>query len=261
MYKIGAIGAGHMGMIILDAFAAQDADGFIVYDIDEIKKSELKKRGFVVAECEKSAYENCELLLMAVRPQNCGEMFSKLNDTVNKPVIVSIMAGISSNYIREQMGGETPVVMIMPTMGMKVNQGFTAIARTDNVPDDVLSFLINVFNAYGETYIANESEMAEIEGISGCMPGYVYYIIDAFARGAQSRGLDYNLAVKMAVRGFLGAAAQVLDGGGPGELLKQVCTPGGLTAQGIKSFDENKLDKILLEGMASSIRRRYEIGQ
>ena len=261
MYKIGAIGAGHMGMVVLDAMAAQGAAGFLVYDVNAERREAAEAHGFSIAENENEVYENCQMLLLAVRPQNCDDLFAKFTKPANKPVIVSIMAGISSNYIRKYFGPEAAVVTMMPTMGMKVNHGITAIAHTDNVPEDALLYLKKVFDAYGESIMVNESELAEIEGVSGCMPGYVYYIIDAFARSAQARGMEYQLAVKMAVRGFLGAAAQVLQSGNPKELLLEVCTPGGLTAQGVKSFDENKLDEILAEGMAASIRRRYEIGR
>jgi pyrroline-5-carboxylate reductase len=40
-----------------------------------------------------------------------------------------------------------------------------------------------------------------------------------------------------------------------------VSTPGGLTAQGVAFFEENKISQLLAEGMAESIRRGYELAR
>ena len=278
MFKVGAIGAGHMGMAVLDAFAkhgAIDPNNILVYDINNERMEDAKKRGFALGECESSVYANCQMLLLGVRPQSCAELFgkiggkSKANDPANNnpahnnsPIIISIMAGIDSIYIRNKLqNDQIPVVTIMPTLGMMSGNGAAAIAHTQNVPEDDLSYIIKIFSATGEAVIVDEPQLNEIVAVNGCMPGYVFYLLDAFAKGAQKQGVGYQMAVRMAARGFMGAAAQVLENKiGPEELMATVCTPGGLTAQGVEYFKQNKLDEILSEGMAESIRRGYELG-
>ena len=259
MFKIGAIGAGHMGMAVLEAMAGAD---ILVYDTDDKRKTAARANGFAVAESEIEVYSNVQILLLAVRPQNCEEVVTKLAGLTGKkenPVIVSIISGISSNYIRKYLGKSTAIITIMPTMGMKVNQGAAAIAHTDNVPKDILSYILGIFTATGEAVIVEEPLLKEIVAVNGCMPGYVFYMIDAFARGAKD--IDYHTAVRMAARGFIGAATQILEGGDPKALQAEICTPGGLTAKGVNYFEEKQLDKVIAGGMAESIKRGYELSK
>lgn len=268
MFDLGAIGTGHMGMAVLEQVAAQwDNVGILVYEIDAERRKKAKLKGFTAAGSESEVYANSQILLLAVPPQACEELLSKLAISAqrldekqeHKPVILSIMAGISANYIRGHLGADTAVITVMPTLGMRTGQGAAAIAHTDNVPDPVLSQIVKVFSQTGEAVIVEEPLLKEIVAVNGCMPGYVFYLLDAFAKGA--KGVDYNTAARMAARGFIGAANEVLAGSDPKELLAEVCTPGGLTAQGVLSFEKNQIANLLAEGMDESIRRGYEIGK
>lgn len=261
MFRIGAIGAGHMGMAVLDAMATAGSS-ILVYDVDFGRMKAAKERGFAIAGSESEVYVNAEILLLAVRPQSCEELLEKLSKhrgNTSAPIVVSVMAGISSKYIRQHLGRGTAVISVMPTIGMRSGHGAAAIAHTQNVPEDVLSYIVKVFAETGDAVIVSEPQLMEIVAVNGCMPGYVLYLLDAFARGA--KGVDYPTAVRMAARGFMGAAAQVLEGGVPKELLAQVCTPGGLTAQGVESFEGNDVAKLLAEGMAESVRRGYDLSK
>lgn len=268
MFKIGVIGAGHMGMAILDEIIAQgqaEASEILVYELDPKRRRQAKTRGFAAAGNESEVYANAQWLLLAVPPQACDELFDKLSRCAQrqkqKPVIVSIMAGISSDYMRKHLGTDTAVISIMPTLGMKVGQAVTAISHTDNVPADILTYLMGIFAVTGEIVVVEEPLHKELIAINGCMPGYAFYILDAFARWGEFQGIDYRMAIRMVARGFAGAAALVLDEIDPRELLTQVCTPGGLTAQGIAFFEQSELPEILAEGMENSIRRGYELAK
>ena len=268
MFKIGAIGAGHMGMTILDAITTQglaEAGDILVYELDERRRRLAKTRGFAAAGNESEVYANVKLLLLAIPPQGCEELLFKLARSAKrqaqKPTIINIMAGISSDYIRKYLDTDTAVITVMPTLGMRVGQGAAAIAHTDNIDGEILSDIMGIFTTTGEAIIVEEPFLKEIVAVNGCMPGYVFYMLDAFARAAEAKGIDYRTAVRMAARGFAGSAAQVLEEIDPRELLAQVCTPGGLTAKGIESFNENQVDKLLAKGMESSIKRGYELAR
>ena len=268
MFKIGAIGAGHMGMTILDAIISQNkakATDILVYELDERCRRQAKSRGFAAAGNENEVYANAQLLLLAVPPQACEKLFDKLARSAQrqeqKPVVVSIMAGIGSNYIRKYLGSDTAVITVMPTICMKAGHGATTVAHTDNVPADTLSYMLEIFYATGEAIMVDEPLIKELVAVNGCMPGYALYMLDAFAREAETKGIDYRTAVRLAARGFAGAATLVLEEADPRELLSQICTPGGLTTQGITSFDQNQLPKILATGMQSSIQRGHELAR
>jgi len=267
MFKLGAIGAGHMGMTILDAAIEHDlakASDVLVYEINPERRREVKSRGFSAAGSEVEVFANVQMLMLAVSPQACEDLLVKLTKIAarleQKPVIINIMAGISSNYIRKHLG-DIPVITVMPTMGMKSGQGAAAIAYTEDVPNSELSYVMKIFYATGEVVTVEEPLLKEIVAVNGCMPGYVFYMLEAFAKEAEQQGIDYQTALRMAARGFIGAAQQVLEGASPKEMIAKVCTPGGLTAKGVESFEESNLAQTLADGMKASIKRGYELAR
>ena len=267
MFQLGTIGAGHMGMAILDAATEHNfakATDILVYEVNSERRREAKNRGFVASGNEAEVFSNCRLLMLAVPPQACEDLLAKLAKSASrlekKPVIINIMAGISSNYIRKYLG-DIPVITVMPTMGMKVGQGAAAIAYTDDVPNAELSYVMKIFYATGEVVTVDEPLLKEIVAVNGCMPGYVFYMLDAFAKEAERQGIEYQTALRMTARGFIGAATQVLEGASPKEMIAKVCTPGGLTAKGVEFFEANHLDQTLAGGMKASIKRGYELAR
>jgi len=268
LFKIGSIGAGHMGMAILDSLiecGLEKPRNILVYELAPERQRAAKTRSFAAAGSEIELYSNAERVMLAVPPQTAEVILGKLAKICDrlqkKPVIINIMAGISSSYIKGYLGSDTPVITVMPSMGMKSGHGAAAIAHTEDVPDEDISYIMKVFYATGEAAIVDEPLLKEIVAVNGCMPGYVLYILEAFAREAETQGIDYNMALRMAARGFIGAAMQILEGGTPKEMLARVCTPGGLTAAGIASFENDKLAQLLGDGMANSTRRGYELSK
>jgi len=266
MFEISAIGAGHMGMAMLDGMVKSgqfEPSEILVYEINTERRRQAKQRGYAAAGSESEAYANAKILLLAVRPQECRALLEKLARSAErqeaKPTIISIMAGISSNYIRSHLGENTAVICAMPSMGMTTGHGTAAISKTSNVPREAFDKITAVFGATGEAHPVEEGTLKEIVAVCGCMPGYVFYLLDAFAKGAA--GVGYDEAVRIAARGFIGAAMKVLDEGDVQGLLAEVCTPGGLTARGVEVFEQGGVGKVLGEGMAASVRRGYELGE
>ena len=116
MKKLGFLGAGNMGGAIIKGIVA---NGFKVelfaYDKDEKKLEEFKKYGVKPCQSELELAEKCEYLLLAVKPQVLGDALNKLKEKVSgRHVIISICAGISSDFIKEHTDKSVRTVIVMP---------------------------------------------------------------------------------------------------------------------------------------------------
>lgn len=268
MYKIGVIGAGHMGMALLDGVirtgAAQPSEIYVYEKLPE-RAAAAQANGFIIAENERAVYDACAYLLLAVLPQEVEAVLQKLAETSckgSRPVICSIVSGLGSVFIRGYLGEDTPVINIVPNIALSVGMGATVLARTSNVPDLVLNGAVKVLDELGLTAVAEERLLTEIIPANGCAPGYAFYMIDAVARAVAERGVDYALAVRMTAAGFAGAARMVLESEQtPDTLLARVCSPGGLTAQAIDYFNSHAMSEIIAGGVNESIRRGYELAR
>ena len=69
-----------------------------------------------------------------------------------------------------------------------------------------------------------------------------------------------KIAAVVAAAGLLGAAGLALSSKeAPEELKIKVCSPGGTTIEGVHSFEQNELSRIVLEAAQASYRRTLEL--
>ncbi|QSX04852.1 pyrroline-5-carboxylate reductase [Sedimentibacter sp. zth1] len=266
MYKIGSIGAGNMGLAIIDGSVnckAFDKTEVAIFDIMPEKIDLCKSKGYTVLPSEQSIIENCEIVLLAVKPQVYESLLAKLKEAKNRPqnqIIITIAAGISTSYIQKFLGDETKIIRIMPNTPLLIGCGACAFSKTQNVNDNEFENIMNIFKNMGEVAVIPENQMNNIIAANGSSPAYVYYFINCIAKSVENMGVDKDVAKKLVAKTFIGAAEMVLKTGKePEELIKQVCSPGGTTIESIKVFDEKNLYSIIDEGCVKCVERANEL--
>ncbi|MDR1664278.1 MAG: pyrroline-5-carboxylate reductase [Clostridiales bacterium] len=265
MYKLGAIGAGHMGAAILKGAVKTGVfkpEEIAVCEINPTRRAKARDRGYVIHKDAAEVYEHCEYLLLSVLPQNAASLLAELArcSPAEMPVVVSIVSGMGSSFIRRMLGAETKVINVVPNITLSVGLGATAVSHTGNVTAEILAPVLQIFDGLGQTAVVDEKLLREIIAANGCAPGFAFYMMDAVAKAAEAHGVDYKLALKMTASAFEGAAKMALESGkSAADLLEQVCSPGGLTEKGVKYFDEHKLNEIIMNGAWESVKRGYEL--
>ena len=105
-----------------------------------------------------------------------------------------------------------------------------------------------------------ESEIDAASVISGCGPAFMFMFIKAMAEAGVSLGLKEEKARLYAEQTMLGSAKLALSTGtDPDELKVKVCSPGGTTIEGVKSFEKNELDRIVTDAVNASYKRTLEL--
>lgn len=265
MKKIGFIGAGNMATAIIDGILRSNtvpANNITVFDIMSEKLEIMSEKGVSVTTSPLEVVKNSDITVLAVKPQNYAEVLSSIKDAVNESkVIVTIAAGISTDYISNAVGCNCPMVRVMPNTPLLLGVGASALSRR-NISDEDFKYVYDMFANGGTVEILDESKMNSVIAVNGSSPAYIYLFAKAMIDYAQKEGIDSNAALKL-VCATLKGSAEMLEHSGdtPQKLIDKVSSPGGTTLKALEKLDEKGFYSSIIEAMDACTERANELSK
>ena len=264
MAKIGFIGMGNMGYAILRGLLAyMPKEELIFWEVNQKRAAWVQEQvGVVPAADERDCTAQVKYLILAVKPQYFEQVMEKIRDFVSpKQVIISIAAGIDSQYLKSKLGSEMRIVRTMPNTPALVGEGMTGVClEEENFSPEEIREIERIFNSFGKMKRVPERLIDAVGCVSGCSPAYVYMFIEALADGAVKYGLPREDAYEMAAQTVLGSARLVLETGlHPGQLKDMVCSPGGTTIEGVSALEESGFRSALIKACDASYEKNAKL--
>jgi pyrroline-5-carboxylate reductase len=264
--KVGFIGGGKMGEALAGGIVTRGlvpASQVMVADIAKERLEALAQAyGIVGMRDNKSVAEKSDILVLAVKPQNMGEVLAELATVVGKKqLVISIAAGIPIKFIEERLKKGVRIIRAMPNTPALIGEGMAALAGGTAATQTDLARAREIFDAVGLTVIVKEESMNAVTGLSGSGPAYGFIIIEALSDAGVRMGLSRDVALKLAAQTLLGAAKLCLKGDKhPGELKDMVTSPAGTTIAGIKALEEGKIRATMMAAVEAATLRAGELG-
>lgn len=260
MYKIGLLGYGKMGSSIINGIVdanLYNKSEILIYNLDQ---DIVKKEGFNPAKNEIEVYENSEILILAIKPQTFPEIMEKLKNTNKKPqIVVSIAAGITLNYLKENLG-ENSYIRIMPNLGASIRMAVSTMALGIGVDEVSASKVKAIFDSIGTCTIVPEEQINVLLPVNGSYPAYFWYFVRSFIRSAVAKGACEDDVRKMIADASIGCAQMLKSSSKDLDtLINDVCSYKGTTIEGVYVFDEYNLDKIVDECSNKCMNRAKEL--
>ena len=209
------------------------------------------------------AVAQADAIILAVKPQVMEAVTRPLKDTIsnNKPLIISIAAGITVGNLLDWMGDDLPVIRTMPNTPALVQTGATGLFANKAVSAEQKAIADTIFSAIGlASWFDKESELDAVVAISGSGPAYFFMFMEAMEEAGVKLGLSAESARELTLQTALGAAklAQASDVS-PAELRRRVTSPGGTTEQAIKCFEEGSLRELVDSALQAASKRSKEL--
>ena len=221
------------GALKAGVFEAKDV---YVSDVSTAITDKYKEMGCNIAADNRELGEKVDILLSCVKPQYAAGALAQLGDTLDGKAMISIMAGLTTDSVREMTGGKFRLLRLMPNTPALVGMGAFALDSGTDLTDEEKAF--------------------------GAGPAYIYLVIEALADGGVAKGLPRKTAQNLAAQTVMGAAKMVLETGEhPGFLKDQVCSPGGNTIIGIKTLEEHGVRGAFIDTVIKSTERAQELGK
>lgn len=265
--KIAFIGAGKMATAIIKGLLKSglfDKNHIIASEpnVDYAHKME-QELGIKFVHNNREAAAEADIILLAVKPFVVKDVLTEIEDRIDdSKLIISIAAGISSDRIEEILEKEARIVRVMPNTPALLGEGMSAVSKGQHATDEDLETVMQILQSVGKVVKTEEKDIDAVTGVSGSGPAFYYYIIDEIAKAGEKLGLDYKTSLTLSAQTALGAAKMILESGvEPNQLITNVTTPGGTTAEGNKVLLESNISDILFETVQKTAQKSELMGK
>jgi pyrroline-5-carboxylate reductase len=261
---VGILGAGVMGETLLAGLlrSGMSASELLVAERRAERATELGEKYGVTVVDNATAAAQADTLVLLVKPQDMNAVLGEIAGHLRPgSLVISIAAGITTEFIERLLPMGTHVVRVMPNTPALVDQAMSAIAPGTTCTPEHLAVAESLLHSVGKTIQLPEKYMDAVTAISGSGPAYIYYVTEAMIEAGVMLGLPRDVATELVYQTVLGAATMLNETKlHPTVLREQVTSPGGTTVAALRVFDDFKVRAAFLSAMEAARDRSAELG-
>lgn len=265
---ISFIGAGNMASAIIGGMldsGFKAANIWVSAPDDNHLQSIRKQFGVSVTTDNRYCAEQADMVVLAVKPQVMASVCSDIAPVVQntRPLMVSIAAGLEAATLDEWLGGGLPLVRVMPNTPSLVGKGAAGLYANDEVKEKQKAMVESVFNSIGSAlWVEDESLLHAVTALSGSGPAYFFLMLEALEEAATDAGIAGETARALAIQTMAGAAEMAgRSEHDPGQLKRNVMSPGGTTEQAIQTFEEGGMRDLVKKAYSAAYKRSGEMAK
>lgn len=266
--KISFIGGGNMAQALISGLVSCGVKPSLitVADPNSEAREQLAAKGLNTVDPTadaKAAVIDADIVVLAVKPQVMKAVVGSFADALDKQLVISVAAGLSTELLSNMLGGYKNIVRAMPNTPAMIQMGATGLYGTDNISAEQKQLATAVMEASGLVmWVDNEEHMHAVTAVSGSAPAYMFYFIESMVDGAVALGLDKEQASVLAMQTMLGAAKMAMNSDdAPAELRRKVTSPNGTTQAAVESMQANDVAGQIIEAMQACYDRSQALSE
>ena len=265
MIKIAIIGCGNMGLTYAKAFLKDNIvtqNDILLIEKNAEMKERLKPFGNVANHIDERI-KDFDTIILAIKPQDAKWIYADLKNFIEpNQLIISIMAGITIDALKEQLG-HVSIIRAMPNTPAQLGMGITGFTASKETKIQDILKADNLLNSTGKTiFFDDETKLDAVTALSGSGPAYFYFIVSAMIEAGKQMGINEHVAsllVKQTMNGafhLMNTSENNLD-----ELIRSVASKGGTTEAALSKFNELKLKETIVSGILDAEKRAKELSK
>ncbi|HEX4046028.1 MAG TPA: pyrroline-5-carboxylate reductase [Gammaproteobacteria bacterium] len=267
--NIAIIGAGNMGSSLIAGLIKNNHPSNKLWAADPSQeKLDYLQQHFHIHTSQENhlAIQAAEVIILAVKPQMLAEVAKNLQPILTaqpsqKPLIISIAAGIREANLQQWLGQQTAIVRAMPNTAAMIGCGATALHANAHVTPAQRNMAESILRAVGvAVWLTDEAQMDSVTALSGSGPAYFFLIMEALQEAAEQLGLPAETARLLTLQTALGAARMAMESEtAPAELRQKVTSPGGTTEKAISVLEQKHIRDIFKQALLAAKQRSEEL--
>jgi len=261
------IGAGSMAEALISGMikTLYRPEQIIVTNRCNQKRLEYMKKTYGVrTETNKEkAVKEADIVILAMKPKDAAESIASIASAIGEhQLIISVLAGVTTETIVSLIGKNVAVVRAMPNTSAAIGQSATAISQGRFATEAHVAIAKTLFETVGIVAVVPEHDLHAVTGLSGSGPAYVYYLVEAMEKAAEEIGLDRTVAKQLILQTIIGAAQMLqTTNKHPSVLRKEVTSPGGTTEAVIQVLERYRYPEAVVACIKRATERSEELGK
>lgn len=266
--KLAFIGAGNMSRSLISGLirSGYPANNIIAANPSRPKLDALVADfGIAATQNNLEAATRAEVIVLAVKPQMMASMLEELLNAgaeLDGKLLISIAAGISLNRLEAMTGGHKRIIRTMPNTPSLLGLGMTGLYAHAYIAQADRDYCQSMMEAAGKAlWVTEEDGINQVIAAAGSAPAYFFLFMEAMAKQAEQSGFSAEEARLLVQQTALGAANMVAANPqlSISQLREQVTSKGGTTAEAIRSFNDNGLERLVADAMTAAVNRAREL--
>ncbi|WP_026389141.1 pyrroline-5-carboxylate reductase family protein [[Acholeplasma] multilocale] len=253
------IGVGHMATSLIKGIKKTSSDVNIFINNREKTLAKATELGVHPLEDLKAINnKNIDAIIIGVRPNSLNELSTILDEIdLSNITIVSMLSGVEISTLESAFikNRNLHLVRIMPNLNAEINMSVTGMC-SNGLSEEMDKSIKSVFENCGKVELIDEDLFSEFTIAAGCLPAYVFHILDSYIKATVNSGIDEKTAKRIILNTFEGSVKNASQNTSPLPMMvEQVCVPGGITIEGLKVLEVKKIDEIIEESFQAALAR------
>jgi len=264
--KIAIIGPGVMGTAILSGLIKSGViskEDLSVSGPDEKIIQDIQASfGIHVFTNNASAVADADCVILAVKPQKFQTVANSIKGKFpDDALILSIVAGISTEIIHQQLGAEH-VIRAMPNTPARIGKGITVWYQRPEVTPDQNQMAREILQSFGEeVFVEDENYLDMATELSGTGPAYVFMFMEAMIDAGVHMGFPRRIAEELVIQTIKGSTEFYLENHEhPAKLRNDVTSPVGTSAEALYYLEKAGFRTAISRAIWAAYERSKELG-
>ncbi|MEK5407563.1 late competence protein ComER [Paenibacillus polymyxa] len=241
--KVGFIGTGSMGSLLIESFIHSDAlkpQQILASNRTYSKVAELARRypGLHAAQSNRETAAESDILFICVKPLESKTVTDEIRNVITEEqIVVSITSPVQIRILEHAL--KAKVSKIIPSITHQIGSGASLCIHGNRITEEDRSLLEELMSHISRPIRVKESHTRITSDFSSCGPAFLAFFMDQWIQAAvQATGIDRTELCALAGEMIIGTGKLLTEGGmTPAELQARVAVPGGITAEALALLD------------------------
>ncbi|MFC5703705.1 late competence protein ComER [Cohnella faecalis] len=240
--KIGFIGAGSMGSLLMEAFIATGAiqpDNIVASSRTPSKTAKLAEKfpGLAALPSNSDTADASDLLFLCVKPMDFRAVLEEIAPVMSpEQLVVSITSPVTLSQLEQVL--PCKIAKIIPSVVNSAYCGASLFMWGSRLAPGDRTLLWDLFSHISRPVEIAEEEVRAASDLSACGPAFISYLLEEFIEAAvTTAGINREKATELAGEMLLGTARMLVEQRySTAQLQAKVSVPGGITAAALEKL-------------------------